>query len=281
MCSFITVNRNFQPLVSVVTPVYNGSKYLKELIESVIEQDYPYIEHIVIDDGSLDGEATVNILKSYSHLRWWSRKNRGAYATINEGLKAATGELVTVICSDDKYASRTALSAAVKLWCSNPNYNAVYGDTIRIDENSRILDDEVPRSVPLFLFRYYPGICHCSLLVSRSVVLDNAILFDEHFPYIADYDWIIRLIRSGCGFIRLRKPIAMFRQHAVQRSQDANPIRVEERQRIVIKYGELNPVISFLVNKWWRLTKLKNLLIRRGPLACFKAINKRLSCDKT
>ena len=276
----MSINRTENPLVSIVTPVYNGSKYIEELILSVLEQNYASIEHIIIDDGSNDNGATLAILKKYDHIRWWTRSNKGAYATINEGLAAATGELVTVICSDDKYASRTALSAAVKLWSSNPDCGAVYGDTIRIDENGRILDDEVPRNVPLCLFRYYPGICHCSLLVNRRAVVDGGILFDERFPYMADYDWIIRLIRKGLRFKRLRMPIAMFRQHAVQRSQDANPIRVEERQRIVMKYGELNPAILFIVNKWWRLTKLKNLLLRRGPLACFKAINKRLSSDK-
>jgi glycosyltransferase involved in cell wall biosynthesis len=275
------ITRTKMPLVSIITPVYNGSKYIEELILSVLDQDYASLEHIIIDDGSIDNGATLAILKKYAHIRWWTRANKGAYATINEGLAAATGELVTVICSDDKYASRTALSDAVKLWSSNPDCDAVYGDTIRIDENGRILDDEVPRNVPLCLFRYYPGICHCSLLVNRCVVVGEAILFDERFPYMADYDWIIQLMRRGLRFKRLRKPIAMFRQHAVQRSQDANPVRIEERQRIVLKYGKLNKVILFIVNKWWRLTKLKNLLIRRGPLVCYREINKRLTCDKT
>jgi glycosyltransferase involved in cell wall biosynthesis len=62
------------PLVSIMTPVYNGSKYIEELILSVKSQDYTEIEHIVIDDGSADNGATVDILKRYPHVRWWSRE---------------------------------------------------------------------------------------------------------------------------------------------------------------------------------------------------------------
>ena len=79
------------PLVSIVTPVYNGSLYLEEFIRSVLAQDYPRIEHIVIDDGSTDGGATVEILKRFPHLRWWSRENKGQYPTMNEGFAAADG----------------------------------------------------------------------------------------------------------------------------------------------------------------------------------------------
>ena len=65
------------PLVSIITPVYNGAEYLNEMIQSVQRQDYPNIEHLIIDDGSQDDGATVAILEKYPHLRWWSRENKG------------------------------------------------------------------------------------------------------------------------------------------------------------------------------------------------------------
>jgi len=260
------------PLVSVITPVYNGSRFLEELIKSVLDQDYPRIEHIIVDDGSNDDGLTVQILKKYPHLRWWSRPNKGAYATMNEGLLAATGEFVTLVCSDDKYATKTAISDAVSLFNSDSNCHAVYGETIRVDEYGLPLDDEPPRCVPLFLFRYYPGISHCSLFVRRSVVVGQSILFDEQFPYAADYEWIIRIISMGFRFKRLRKPVALFRQHPTQRSQDGNPSRTEELRRIAEIHGELNPIIVFFVNKWWRLVKLKNLFLHRGFRVSLRAV---------
>jgi len=186
-----------------------------------------------------------------------------------------------VICADDKYACRTALSAAVKLWSADRNCDGVYGETIVIDENGREQDRQPPQSGPIWLFRYCPVVYHCSLLVRRRAIVDAGILLDVNFPYRADYVWIIRLIRAGCRFKRLRRPIAMFRQHSMQRSNNRDPARIEELRRVNQLYGELNPVFVYVVDKWWRLIKLKNLFCRRGFLVCVHAISERLSHDRT
>jgi len=272
--------KNTEPLVSIITPVYNGSRYIEELILSVIEQDYSFIEHIVIDDGSTDNGKTVEILKKYKHLRWWSHHNKGAYATINEGLIASKGELVTIICSDDFYASKTSISELVKLWCLNKDIDVVYGDTIRVDEKNNILDDEPPRCVPLWLFRYYPGIAHCSLLIKRSIVINQDFLFDIRLLYTADYDWIIRLIKNGYKFKKSRKPIASFRVHSNQRSQDDNMYKNNEHNIIRHLHGDINPVLMYIVDKWWRITKLKNLFLRRGFMYCVQRIYKKIKINK-
>ncbi len=97
------------PLVSIVTPTFNSADYLQELLQSVAAQDYRRIEHIVIDDGSRDGGATVALLQRYPSVRWWSREdNRGQYATLNEGFRAATGDFLTTISADDTYAGHAS-----------------------------------------------------------------------------------------------------------------------------------------------------------------------------
>ncbi len=260
-----------RPLVSIITPVYNGSKYLEDLIKTVLEQDYPRIEHIIIDDGSNDNGATVNILKRYSHLRWWSHPNKGAYATINEGLLASKGDVVTVICSDDRYACPTAISAAVRALITRAA-DVVYGDTQRIDERGRRVDAEPPRSAPLWLFRYYPGITHCSLLLWRRIVAGDGLMFDEALPYAADHDWILRLIKSKYRFTRINQPIAQFRHHAHQRSYDANPVRIKERELLIRYHGKPNPVMVVIVSIWCRMVKLLHLLDRRGLWAALRVV---------
>lgn len=275
------MNGNEQPLVSIITPVYNGSRWLEELILSVLEQDYPRIEHIIIDDGSNDVGATVAILKRYPHLRWWSRPNKGQCSTQNEALAATTGDIVTIIAADDYYACATAISSAAKLLVAYPRYDAVFGGTIIVDESGREVDKQPPRSGPLWLFRYYPVVFHCSLLVRRRVIVDGGIFFDESFPRSGDYDWIIRLIKAGCRFKRLRKPIARYRTHPMQRSRDWDATRVEELKRVFQLHGNLNPVVLSVVNKWVILIKLKNLFLRRGFAASLQAIKARLSDDKT
>jgi glycosyltransferase involved in cell wall biosynthesis len=276
-----TMNGKVQPLISIITPVYNGSRWLEELILSVLEQNYPRIEHIIIDDGSNDGGATVAILKRYPHLRWWSRPNKGQCPTQNEALAAAAGDIITIICADDKYAEATAISSAVKLLTRCPGYGAVYGETIMVDESGREVDKQPPRSGPLWLFRYYPVVFHCSLLVRRRVIVDGGIFFDESFPRSGDYDWIIRLIKSGCRFKRLRKPIAKYRTHPMQLSGRLDAARIKELQRVLQLHGGLNVVILFLVNKWVQLIKLKNLVLRRGFVEAFRAAKARWNRDKT
>ena len=265
-----------RPLVSVVTPVFNGSKYVEELIVSTLGQDYPCLEHIIIDDGSNDGGATIEVLSRFPHLRWWSRPNRGAYATINEGIAASSGELVTVICADDKYASRNAISAAVTLFNNCSECDVVYGETITVGEDGRVVDIEGPRSGPLWIFPYYPVAAHCSLMVKRDKIVKGALWFDESFPYIADFDWIMRMIQARLHFKRLREPIAMFRMHRLQRSGDVSKARRDEFQRARQKYGEGNSFVRYLIRKWVQMTMLRNLFVRRGIFAGIQELSTRL-----
>src|SRR5690242_11235657 len=89
------------PKVSVVTPVFNGRHTLRETIRSVLQQDYPNYEHIIVDGGSTDG--TLDILKEYPSLIWSSEKDEGHYDAMNKGILKATGEIVNILNADDCY----------------------------------------------------------------------------------------------------------------------------------------------------------------------------------
>ena len=159
-----------RPLISIITAVHNGADYLRPLIDSVLQQDYPNVEHIVIDDGSNDGGATVEILEHYPHLRWWSRENRGQYATQNEGIKAARGEIVGIISADDLYETPDTFSRVVNYWQDHPGCNMVYGKTRRIDAAGQLFPYQldVTGHYPLDWLRYVLYIQHCSLFVTRK-----------------------------------------------------------------------------------------------------------------
>lgn len=124
------------PWVSIITPVYNGSQHIEELILSVKTQNYPRIEHIIIDDGSQDGGATVAILERYPHLKWWGRDNRGQYATMNEGLEKARGDIICFISADDLLCS-DAVQNAVDYLAGSSSSDGVFGRTLLILENGR------------------------------------------------------------------------------------------------------------------------------------------------
>ena len=108
----MTVSREY-PLVSVVTPSYNQGRYIEETIQSVLNQDYFRIEHIVVDGGSTD--ETLSVLKKYPHLKWVSEPDRGQSHAINKGFQIAKGEIAAWLNSDDTYLPG-AVTAAVAAW---------------------------------------------------------------------------------------------------------------------------------------------------------------------
>lgn len=126
------------PLVSIVTPSFNQAEFLEKTIQSVLMQDYPYIEYIVIDGGSTDG--SVDVIKKYQDKIkvWVSEPDRGQTDAINKGFAKATGEVFAWINSDDTYNPK-AVGEAVLYLIENPNVAMVYADCNFIDEHDNVI----------------------------------------------------------------------------------------------------------------------------------------------
>ncbi|MDR3691840.1 MAG: glycosyltransferase family 2 protein [Fimbriimonas sp.] len=244
---------DIRPLISIVTPVFNGSKYLEEMIESARSQTYPNIEHVIIDDGSTDGGRTVGILKRYPHLRWWTRPNQGQYATQNEGFHAANGEWITCNGQDDRYSDRTAIEGAVDHILSHPGIDAVHGLTRHIDASGEPLPIQPPQRFPYWTLPYCLTFSHCSLFVRSRSLVEKNLYFDASLRYTGDADWIFRLHSTGMRFSRLERLVSDYRHHPDQMTSvaDVEDIasknRMEEEDRLVQTYAR---------NKWMRLLVL-------------------------
>jgi len=226
---------NLDPLVSFITPVFNGAKYLDDLILSILNQNYPNFEHLVIDDGSTDNGQTINKLEKYSHLKWWHRENRGTFQTMNEGLEKASGDIVCFIHADDLICQNT-LQRVVDFFQMNYPMHAVYGLTDYITEIGEELSIKkfVQYSKPNY-YPYFAHISHSSLYIRKDFLLSNQLWFNPQIQFVSDYDWIIRLMKAGINLGFINQPLSIIRIHEKQISS-INRLDMATQQHQVAKF---------------------------------------------
>lgn len=180
------------PLVTVVTPSYNQGRFIRATIESVLSQDYPNLEYIIMDAGSTDETAAV-VSEYKSRLTWISEKDRGQSHAINKGFRMAKGEIVSWLNSDD-FILPGAVRHAVKAFEGNPRAGAVYGEGYLIDEGGNITN-RFPATVPFDLWKliYLSDYILQQTSYFRKSVFDEIGYLDESLNWGMDWDLYIRI----------------------------------------------------------------------------------------
>jgi len=182
-------------LVSIITPSFNQAQYLEQTLCSVLEQDYPRIEYIVIDGASTDG--SVDVVRKYEdRLTYWvSEKDSGQAEAINKGLARATGEIIAWLNSDDYYLPN-AIFAVVKVFEENPDVVMVYGDMLAVDENGQTINTLKYKQLTLedllcFQIIGQPGVFF------RREVYEKIGGLDTTFHFLLDHHFWIRIAQQG------------------------------------------------------------------------------------
>jgi glycosyltransferase involved in cell wall biosynthesis len=203
------------PLVTIVTSTYGHERYLRKTIDSVLSQDYPNIEYIIINDGSPDG--TEEILRSYGNRFYWeTQENMGEVPTLNRAIAMAKGDLIGKLSSDD-YLYPTYISEVVNRFINEPELAVVYTDFDLVDENSLFLqtiikpDYDDVRAVREHLC--LPGPC----ALFRREIFERIGGFYPNFRILFDLDFWWRASLHG-KFSRLPKSLSAFRQHGTSQS---------------------------------------------------------------
>lgn len=188
--------RSFAPLVSIIIPVYNGSNYMREAIDSALNQTYKNIEIIVVNDGSRDDGATERIAKSYGdRIRYIAKENGGVSTALNVGIRNMHGDYFSWLSHDDVYMPDKVEKSVEALAGMENVISVVYCAYTHIDENSRLLSP-VPKTEgktktliswktmlsDLFCSGSLNG---CSFLIKKSV-FDEVGLFDEELRFYQD-----------------------------------------------------------------------------------------------
>jgi len=182
------------PLVSIVTPSFNQAKYLEQTILSVLEQDYPHLEYIIVDGGSTDGSQ--EIIQRYSaRLAWWvSEPDQGQTDAINKGFNRAQGEIYAWLNSDDTYLPGAVLEA-VEYLRTHPEAGMVYGDANLTDEKGEIIGRFPTRQTDFHrLRRGYVHIPQQSAFF-RASLWKQVEPLDTSIYFAMDYDLWVRISR--------------------------------------------------------------------------------------
>ena len=182
-------------LVSIITPSYNQAAYLEQTLLSVLNQDHAPIEYIVVDGASKD--ASVEIIKKYSdRLAYWvSEKDGGQAEAINKGFARATGEIIAWINSDDYYLPG-AVSAAVKIFESNPDVVLVYGNMLAVDEYGKTFNTLTYKQLTLEDLLCFQIIGQPAVFMRRSA-LQKTDGLDSTFHFLLDHFLWIQLAQHG------------------------------------------------------------------------------------
>ncbi len=210
-----------RPLISIVTPSFNQARYLETTIQSVLSQDYPLIEYIVVDAASTDGSVEIikkhaktlesdsslalrtlsEIQKQASGLQghsidWWiSEKDKGQAEAINKGLARAKGEIIAWLNSDDYYLPN-AISSVVKVFEENPDVVMVYSDMLAVDEQGQTINVLKYRQLTLEDLLCFQIIGQPAVFFHREA-FEKAGGLDTTFHFMLDHHLWIRIAQQG------------------------------------------------------------------------------------
>jgi glycosyltransferase involved in cell wall biosynthesis len=234
--------------LSIVTPSYNQAKYLEETIKSVLAQNIPGMEYIIVDGGSTDG--SIEVIKKYADkLTWWvSEKDRGQTDALNKGFAKATGDVLAWLNSDDLLYPGAA-QKALDFLQTHPDVGLVYGDADYIDGESRVIGSFPAAQTDLK--RLQQGYVHVPQQATffRGDLWRKVGPLDPNFYFAMDYDLWVRLAKVSQLTYLPGQKWAAFRLHA-----DAKTINADDRcwpEMLKVHFRDGGSRFSVIVLKYY------------------------------
>jgi glycosyltransferase involved in cell wall biosynthesis len=247
-----------QPILSVVTIVYNNVKDIERTILSVIGQTYQHIEYIVVDGLSTDG--TLGVIHKYESriARIISEKDEGIYDAMNKGLAAAKGDYVIFMNSGDEFYDAETVAA---VFASADDADIYYGETEMIDNNGQSLGQrrhKAPKKFSWRSFKYGMSVSHQAIYIKRSL----AEPYDRQYELSSDIDWILRIAKKAKTIVNVNRYVAKYLVGGMSKKKHKQSL--VERFNIMKKHYGLLPtifnhgMIAFNLGWYWLKNKRTN-----------------------
>jgi glycosyltransferase involved in cell wall biosynthesis len=212
------------PCITVMTPTYNQGDYIEQAIESVLSQNYPNLEYLVMDGGSTD--QTLDVLRKYEHhIQWFSQKDRGQSHALNKGFQFATGDVICYLNSDDLFTSDALLKVG-GFFKEHPQAYWLTGKCIIIDENGKEMRKSGTIYKNFWLRRQSLKVLGMMNYISqpstfwRREAFEKVGYFDERWYYAMDYDYWLRLAKHYRLWF-LDEYLACFRVHPASKGSSS------------------------------------------------------------
>lgn len=224
------------PVISIITVVYNSEEYIERTINSVLQQTYPNVEHVILDGASKD--RTLEIIKRYEEkiAFWKSESDKGIYDAMNKAQELATGDYVMFLNSGDEFVNQDVLFNSIQ---SKANADVYYGDTVITDEQGQDLHNRrlrPPQHLSWKDFRYGMLVCHQSIIIKRKISQE----YNTNYRIAADIDWAIRSIK-------LAKTIANT-QLSISKFMEGGMSSIHHRKGLMERYSILNKHFGYIPN---------------------------------
>ena len=241
---------NSSPKISIITVSFNSAKTIKETIKSVLTQDYNNIEYIIIDGGSSD--ETIDIVKSYSEKISYfiSEKDNGIYDAMNKGIKAATGDIVGILNSDDFYPNSFVLSNVAKSF-KKYNCDAVYGDLVYVNKKDTTQIKRYWQAGNYNTSKIKNGwmLPHPTFFV-KKVMYDRYGLYNTDLKSAADYEMILKLLyKENISVQYIPMILVKMRMGGASNSTFLNRIRANKEDGLAWTKNQLNKPMFVRIKK--------------------------------
>lgn len=225
--------------ISIITPVWNGERFIQETLTSIYSQSHPCLEHIIMDALSKDRTPEIIARNATPATRHVREKDKGLYDAMNKGIALAKGDVVGIINADDKLTDG-ALEMVAKIF-SDATVDYVFSDAVLLNEAGDTIGtghplefEKTPPIWPLgFDWRFYTPYNHPTLFVRRTVY-ERYGSFDTSFRLAADHELMARFIANGLKGVKAPAPLAEFRLGGLS-SGSASIFKEDEA--IAVRYG--------------------------------------------